>query len=422
MLILGTDLSTYGLRLNGTLWTPEVATYGHPHTFTAAQLGGTLSTVELINSGDTGCYLAAIEVDGKLLADPTVVDPNAVLCVTNNYPDSNSMVVDGGDWDTSNQSQVWSNYLTGVEPSIGLPATNLFDGDTATTAESAAGSPLTFIPPTGIPYTEKVECWIQSDGGSRNFSLNDGPDVPNLGIAWTEVATGSGTINKLVCQPDPNRNPAWSAIRVDGRLLIDKGIRDLGDNTVKITKSGTGTVDSVDVSTNSMVLSESNDQWIEDYHVGTASKPAVTSTAYLQFDSTGAVSGYQATPVAPIAMDNKLSPTLTFPAEFESLQKTPDEEFSDTSAYLQTNVKLTNIVGSSNKDSNTLVPTTTSTFAIHECDVCYNAEGVADMYANVLSKEIREATVRLINAEETVAQTLERVKTFVETYVDSESH
>ena len=189
-----------------------------------------------------------------------------------------------------------------------------------------------------------------------------------------------------------------------------------------VSPNATGTVDYVDPENNKMVLSVSNDQWLEDYHVGTDPKPAITSTAYLQFDSTGAVSGYQATPVAPVRMDNLLSPSLTFPAEFESLQKTPDEEFSDTSAYLQTNIKLTNVVGSSNKDSNALVPTTTSTFAVHECDVCYNAEGVADMYANVLSKGIREATIRLINAEETVAQTLERVKNFVETYVDSESH
>ena len=348
------------------------------------------------------------------------------------------MVVDGGDWAVGGQG--YGSWTGAFMPD--KPGSKAFDGLYATGSDVCIpeniNDPCVWTGEINIPSGATVQMvYRNQDSGVANayFRINN-TEISVVGtgtgndVATVDITTAAGSkITKI----EIKRGVISVGGMGIGAILINdsavtgdsytNGSAPTGDNTVKTTKSGTGTVDSVDVSTNSMVLTaESNDQWIEDYHVGTATKPAVTSTAYLQFDSTGAVSGYQATPVAPIAMDNKLSPTLTFPAEFESLQKTPDEEFSDTSAYLQTNVKLTNIGGSSNKDSNPLVPTTTSTFAIHECDVCYNAEGVANMYANVLSKGIREATIRLINAEETVAQTLERVKNFVETYVDSESH
>ena len=52
------------------------------------------------------------------------------------------------------------------------------------------------------------------------------------------------------------------------------------NDTLSVTKSGTGTVDSVSPSTKTMVLSASNDQWVDDYYVATG-KPAVATTAYL---------------------------------------------------------------------------------------------------------------------------------------------
>lgn len=175
-------------------------------------------------------------IDGSQLINNqniTYITDGAKVTATN--VSAKTITVDGGDWDNTNQSQVWSADLSGVDPNQGFPATNLFDGNTGSTAEAVAGGSLIFLPTGGIPYTQKVECWIQSSAGGRNFSLNDGPNVSNLGNEWTVVATGSGTINKLVCQADPSRATSWSAIRVDGKILVDKV------NDSQVWSSGGGT-------------------------------------------------------------------------------------------------------------------------------------------------------------------------------------
>ena len=64
-----TNKSSYGLRVNRTLWANENTSYAAPHTFTAAQLGGRLTKVEMIQQGDMGVYLSGIRIDGLLLTD-----------------------------------------------------------------------------------------------------------------------------------------------------------------------------------------------------------------------------------------------------------------------------------------------------------------------------------------------------------------
>ncbi len=76
------------LRLNDSV-NPTNATnaYGAPITFTAAQLGGSLSKIELIPpSSGAGCATSAIEVDGKLLVDSgvTVADNSFHLPFSDN--------------------------------------------------------------------------------------------------------------------------------------------------------------------------------------------------------------------------------------------------------------------------------------------------------------------------------------------------
>ena len=60
---------TCGVRVNGSLWLDATVYYDDIASLTAAQLGGTLNKVELINSNLVGPYINGIQVDGKWLID-----------------------------------------------------------------------------------------------------------------------------------------------------------------------------------------------------------------------------------------------------------------------------------------------------------------------------------------------------------------
>jgi hypothetical protein len=141
-------------------------------------------------------------------------------------------------------------------------------------------------------------------------------------------------------------------------MTVSGGTWSNGDTITK-SISGAGTVSSIDPVNKKLVLFASNDEWLDGYHVATPTKPIVATTAYLQFSATGQVTGYQATPVEPRAMDNKVNPTLTFPATFPDTGQAPDVEFPDANAYIQTSVQLKNDAGNSaTVASNKVVPQT----------------------------------------------------------------
>ena len=68
-----TDNSTYGIKLNGGSNFVQAANsgvYGTPITILANDIGGSLSSISLINNASNyGPYLTGVEVDGKLLVD-----------------------------------------------------------------------------------------------------------------------------------------------------------------------------------------------------------------------------------------------------------------------------------------------------------------------------------------------------------------
>ena len=69
---------------------------------------GGFETFEIVPGGnDSGDTLSifSLRVDSNVLLQ----GGTDVSVISTGYPDSNTMVVDGGDWNNSNQSQVWSN-------------------------------------------------------------------------------------------------------------------------------------------------------------------------------------------------------------------------------------------------------------------------------------------------------------------------
>lgn len=215
------------------------------------------------------------------------------------------------------------------------------------------------------------------DDGFEIATTNDGLNEASQKYLYAAFAAGSSA----------------SIVDIDSavsQMTIDADVKSVGD-TLSVTKSGTGTVDSVNVATKSMTLSASNDQWVDGYRTATPTKPAIATTAYLQFDETGAVSGYSPVPVPVRAMNNLITPQLTFPAEFSDTGTAPDAEFADANAYLEVSVTLKNQNGESGpKSSNAVVPST-NTRSISAGEVTNNAESVGRMIEQVVTHEQRVA-------------------------------
>ena len=120
------------------------------------------------------------------------------------------------------------------------------------------------------------------------------------------------------------------------------------------TFTGTGTVASTDPSGPTMTLSAST-RWAVGTKVTMDEKPAVAINAFLKFDSTGNVTGYQTTDPGYVNMGLGNSKTLTFPATFNS-GGTPDAELP-AGTSIRTRVEATNPSGSSQSNwSNRVIP------------------------------------------------------------------
>jgi hypothetical protein len=211
------------IRLNETYNVPtSTQAYGAVSDISASSIGGELSKVTVARN-TTGAYLAAITVDGKLLVDPSVApgieyDNVSIISIDDTVP---SITVDGGTWDSSNQSQVWSNSLTSSGTFDRGPE-YAFDGiiDSSNECRSGDGDTLTFAPTGGIPFTTSVEVYNQST--FNQVIVNTGsPVAMNAVSAWITVATGTGTINTMQFSDTTSGKVAFGGIKVDGKVLVD---------------------------------------------------------------------------------------------------------------------------------------------------------------------------------------------------------
>ena len=178
--------------------------------------GGTFqSFTTSYSSNNYLTYIYAIRVDGTILSNNGV--STAVKVVSTDLA-TNTMVVDGGEWGTYDDSQVWSQQVT-PEPRTQDPATNMFDGTTNG--------------PGCIPK-------YPSDGGTGQATFvfnNSGSSTVRL----TGYVAGSGTsmtVNGSAASFDTDINftgdltLVWTSINgsnyhridsvtVDGKLLVD---------------------------------------------------------------------------------------------------------------------------------------------------------------------------------------------------------
>jgi hypothetical protein len=233
-----------GVKLNGVQIPDPVQTgsglYNNANEYDVTEF----VSWECVNNGDEPGWWNKIEllINGEWVAliDRSVGGPGnyaQVISVgTSASPPTNTMIVDGGTWDTSNQSQLWSDYK--VTERADRPWTDAFDGvtnSTYNTNEAASNSNTTEVVwiYTGSEQLafSKIEVWACKDSGSGANSvlkIND-VDVSSQLTAntydWYELTgvTGPLTSIKMSGYATPTQGVMrLGAVKLDGRILIDK--------------------------------------------------------------------------------------------------------------------------------------------------------------------------------------------------------
>ena len=101
------------------------------------------------------------------------------------------------------------------------------------------------------------------------LEVNDVPVIQGNDNGWTSINTAlaaQGGLKTISFGDDAyGIYPAIYGVRLDGKLLVDKGIDVLGDSEVTYGPvTGTGTFQSADLAANTITMSVSNDRWIDN--------------------------------------------------------------------------------------------------------------------------------------------------------------
>jgi hypothetical protein len=196
---------------------------------------GTLTSILATKTTSTGSlYIHAIKVDGKLLVDKGIPNPDDVKIVDISNPgDANhpSITVDGGEWGGANESQVWSALVTNPGGTLDSdsPIQNGFDG------RVTFGSDITYALYSGgafpancaefaisIKSTDKVVMIAQSD--IAEFLVDAGSGTVSFPITSGSTRTDiSNAFNTNVTSWKIGSTGNWnfSGIELNGKLLVD---------------------------------------------------------------------------------------------------------------------------------------------------------------------------------------------------------
>ena len=100
-----------------------------------------------------------------------------------------------------------------------------FDGDlTTAVAGQATGAAITWTPSGGLSYTSSVRAYTTYttyQGQTAGFSFNGGSVIETASAGWYTLATGSGTINSISHSYTATYRGGFTAIEVDGKILVD---------------------------------------------------------------------------------------------------------------------------------------------------------------------------------------------------------
>ena len=186
-------------------------------------------------SGYEASVLGGVEVDGIELVDPSIPgNPGTTTKVTATNVSAKTITVDGGNWDITNQSDVWSESITNPGSwQTDHPASFGFDGNIETRAVGPDGI-TTFRPNTAIPITQSLEYitrWSATSGYSVRLSI-DGVTQTIAGTTTGKFESFGNLVGKQIDISTPLRiewlrpdgsaaNSTFSTLRVDGKVLVD---------------------------------------------------------------------------------------------------------------------------------------------------------------------------------------------------------
>ena len=189
-----------------------------------------------ISNGSTALY--AVEADGKVLVDNGIAATGETKVISVD-PDSNTMVVDGGEWSAPvwDQSAEWValSTFTNLSDPGSLTGLGLYDGvaegDPGQTAENyirltASGTAVlthTFTNVTEFAISassSKTECTIQFDDGAEQTFV----PAADTGFPRIEIVNPPSSWNKLTIN-SKNSTTYVSKIWVNNLALVDPSIK-----------------------------------------------------------------------------------------------------------------------------------------------------------------------------------------------------
>ena len=131
------------------------------------------------------------------------------------------------------QSQTWSSSLTSTQ-TFNLATTRAFDGDLSTLAATANDTTANILFTKTFTNVTKLRVYMDHDYQNYRVRINGGTwrTDSTLGATanagWrdlTSIIPANGTVNSIESDTGGQNNGVnWSAVEVNGRLLVDSGV------------------------------------------------------------------------------------------------------------------------------------------------------------------------------------------------------
>jgi hypothetical protein len=216
----GTSLQVQTISFTGTLTDISLQSASQPVLYYFAVDGVTLIDGDTANIGLNGFHLPFSD-NSTAAALGTDTSSNGNTWTVNN------LNVAGSVW---NQSQTWSNNITGGSGAYGAAA-NAFNGSLSDFASPEYSSPMTYTNPSALDTViSTFEIYGRQYSTSITLELNDTDIKSQLSttVQWHTITGFTGqNFSKLYWRPTSgNLEVRIYAIRINGKILVDQGLPD----------------------------------------------------------------------------------------------------------------------------------------------------------------------------------------------------
>ena len=338
---------------------------GGDATGTVGSVDATAKTITL--SATAGTWDAGSAVKGPLKTQVITPKTSAITNVAGNVltlTDDTSLanfrvgdVVQGNPlW---NQSQVWSSHASANVPLSNLTTyANGFDGNHSVHVilQNTQNPGIVTLDFTGLGLSGDVE--VYSNDTSISVDVNSSGSPVNLVVGtWTKFPN-SGVVNtiKINCTRGVSVSEYFGAIKVGGKLLVDKGLPDPGGVKVTAIDKAAPSITVDGGSWSGTDATSSGTLANREAFVTGAPRPAANVKLYTIHNAAGAVSDLQSADPGYVIMAGNSPYTLTWPATMPT-GNAPDVDLP-AGTTLTTEIQATSAGSTAvTKASNIVTPT-----------------------------------------------------------------